>query len=178
MAFLSGAAIPLSVMPEGLQRVATLLPATYVVDLFRGAIQNRLDLSSAIAPAGVLIATGLIGFACNALPFRWESSARLDRRGLALVGAGLGAVYLAAFVLPLHRGLKQPMYRPASTLFVATAEPATLSVFTGATVWDGTGRILSPVASPCWATASYPLPPMTTRHHQSTQRWSIFPVST
>ena len=146
MAFLSGAAIPLSVMPEALQRVAALLPATYVVDLFRAAIQGRLDWSAAMLPAAILLATGVIAFSCNALLFRWESAARLDRRGLALVAGGLGAVYIAAFALtaPDTTDAASPQVPPPALPRQAGTAPATLTVFTGATVWDGTGRFLSP----------------------------------
>ncbi|MGB5560534.1 MAG: ABC transporter permease [Paracoccaceae bacterium] len=144
MAFLSGAAIPLSVMPEALQRIATLLPATYVVDLFRGAIQDRLDLWSAILPASILVATGLIAFACNTLLFRWESSAPLDRRGLGLVVVGLGVVYLAAFVLTAPKPAPIADVQVTPPPVAAADAPEALTIFIGATIWDGSGRILSP----------------------------------
>ncbi len=71
MMFLSGASIPLEVMPETIQRIADFLPLTYVVRLLRGlwfgdAWGEHL-LETAVL-AGVLLA-------CTALAarfFRWE----------------------------------------------------------------------------------------------------------
>jgi len=71
MMFLSGASIPLEIMPETIQRIADFLPLTYVVRLLRGLwfgdTWGEHLLETAVL-AGVLLA-------CTALAarfFRWE----------------------------------------------------------------------------------------------------------
>lgn len=71
MVFLSGASIPLEVMPETVQRLASFLPLTYVVKLLRGLwfgdAWGEYLLETAVL-AGVLVV-------CTALAarfFRWE----------------------------------------------------------------------------------------------------------
>ena len=94
MVFLSGAAMPLSLMPTWAQRVATLLPATYVVELLRFEILGLWPSVERLAvPAGILILTGVIAFAFNAWLFRWESGDPVNVRGLILALSALAIVY-------------------------------------------------------------------------------------
>jgi len=71
MMFLSGASIPLEVMPETVQRLANFLPLTYVVRLLRGLWFGDAwgeHLIETAVLAGVLLV-------CTALAarfFRWE----------------------------------------------------------------------------------------------------------
>lgn len=71
MLFLSGAAIPIEIMPESIQTVAGYLPLTYVVDILQGMwfgeplAEHLLEI---LILAGVLIA----GVVISALTFRWE----------------------------------------------------------------------------------------------------------
>jgi len=71
MTFLSGAAIPLEVLPETVQRVAQFLPLTYAVRLLRGLWLGRswsdYLLESAVL-SGVLAVSALLA----ARVFRWE----------------------------------------------------------------------------------------------------------
>ncbi len=72
MMFLSGASIPLEVMPETIQRIADFLPLTYVVRLLRGlwfgdAWGEHL-LETAVLAGVLLVCTALA-----ARFFRWES---------------------------------------------------------------------------------------------------------
>jgi imidazolonepropionase-like amidohydrolase/ABC-type multidrug transport system permease subunit len=97
MMFLSGAAMPLFLMPAWLQRVAALLPATYAVEVLQAAVVRGDVLEGLAVPAGILIVTGLLALAFDARLFRWESREPIDRRGLVLAVASLAAVYLAAF---------------------------------------------------------------------------------
>ncbi len=71
MMFLSGATIPLQVMPESVQRLAQWIPLTYVVELMQGLWFGDpwRDLGKPIA---VLIAVGLVSGAVAARTFRWE----------------------------------------------------------------------------------------------------------
>jgi ABC-2 type transport system permease protein len=71
MMFLSGATIPLEVMPEGIRRVADFLPLTYAVRLLRGLWFGE-DWSDHLSEVAVL---GVVLLVCTAIAarfFRWE----------------------------------------------------------------------------------------------------------
>lgn len=146
--FLSGAAMPLHLMPVWLQRVAIFLPATYVIELLRAAIIRGDTFKGLTTPAVVLICTGLVGFAFNSLLFRWESGQRVSRRGLALAIACLGLIYTAVYL----KGTELESARPPE-VGVASTSPPTVSpstapklaadeqiLLTGMTLLDGLGR--------------------------------------
>lgn len=69
MLFLSGAAMPRSIMPETVQRVAEFLPLTHVVilleDLWLSGVWNMTSLA-------VIVGLLLVGLAVSARTFRWE----------------------------------------------------------------------------------------------------------
>ncbi len=71
MIFLSGATIPLEVLPEGVRSVARFLPLTYVVNLLRGLwigeAWSQLWMEVFVL-AGLLVA----GVVISVLTFRWE----------------------------------------------------------------------------------------------------------
>jgi ABC-2 type transport system permease protein len=71
MLFLSGAAIPLEIMPDSIKKVANFLPLSYVVELLKGMWfgEHLADhLVSILILTGILIA----GIVISALTFRWE----------------------------------------------------------------------------------------------------------
>ena len=71
MLFLSGAGMPLEVMPESIQTISNFLPLTYVVRLLRGLWFGD-PWSSLLVETGVIIG---IAAACTAIAvrfFRWE----------------------------------------------------------------------------------------------------------
>jgi ABC-2 type transport system permease protein len=71
MLFLSGASIPLEVMPAGIQRFATFLPLTYVVRLLRGMWFGeawRAHLQETVVLGVVLVFCAAVA----ARVFRWE----------------------------------------------------------------------------------------------------------
>jgi ABC-2 type transport system permease protein len=71
MMFLSGAGMPLQLLPENLRRVSDFLPLTYVVRLMQGLWfgQAWSDLSR---PVLVLVAILIVGAIASAYFFRWE----------------------------------------------------------------------------------------------------------
>lgn len=71
MLFLSGAAIPIEIMPESIRTAASFLPLTYVVDLLQATWFGE-PLSGQIT--GILILSGILigGVIVSALTFRWE----------------------------------------------------------------------------------------------------------
>jgi len=71
MMFLSGASIPLEVMPEGVRRISDFLPLTHVVTLLRGLWFGEgwgEHLTEVIILGGILV----VGAGLAARFFRWE----------------------------------------------------------------------------------------------------------
>jgi imidazolonepropionase-like amidohydrolase/ABC-type polysaccharide/polyol phosphate export permease len=138
LTFLSGAAMPLYFMPAWIQRVAELLPSTYVVELLQGVILQDRTFRELGTAAGILAVTGILGFAFNAMLFRWESQQPINRRGLALAAASLLVVY----AVPFARNIKLESARAPETLGPSN-KGSTLSVgtriLTGMTILDGLG---------------------------------------
>ena len=71
MLFLSGAAIPLEIMPETIKKVANFLPLTYVVDILQGMWFGE-PISGYLTEVLVLTGTLITGVLISALTFRWE----------------------------------------------------------------------------------------------------------
>jgi ABC-2 type transport system permease protein len=104
MMFLSGAAIPLFLMPDWMHRAAKLVPTTYAVESMQGVLVRGVGLAD-IAPAlGVLLATSAVGIWLNAFLFRWESAEPVRWRRLLVALVALGVVYgvAYAFMPELH----------------------------------------------------------------------------
>ena len=102
--FLSGATIPFPLLPEWLQRVARLIPTTYLVEALQGVIIRGVNVFNLGAPVIMLLLTAVIGVSINGLLFRWESDEPVKGRRLLISMAVMGAVYgTAYFVAPtLH----------------------------------------------------------------------------
>lgn len=71
MMFLSGAGLPLQLLPEGLRRVSDFLPLTYVVRLLQGLWFGDA-WSKLWLPVLVLVGILLVGTIASARLFRWE----------------------------------------------------------------------------------------------------------
>lgn len=73
MNMLSGALVPLAVMPDAMETVSLFIPLTHVVRLLRGLWfgQGWGDL---LLEAGVLSGVLLLGVLVTALTFKWESA--------------------------------------------------------------------------------------------------------
>jgi ABC-2 type transport system permease protein len=77
--FLSGATIPVPVLPKAAQHVALFLPATYLVNGLQQAMVYSASLFSLGAQIGSLLAWGVLAFSIASLLFRWEPEAKLPR---------------------------------------------------------------------------------------------------
>jgi hypothetical protein len=76
---LSGATVPLSVLPVVVQRIGLFLPATYLVSgIQRSMIYNQGVLSLGVELAS-LSAWGALAFFISSVLFRWEPEAKLPR---------------------------------------------------------------------------------------------------
>jgi len=77
--FLSGATVPLTVLPKVVQRIGLFLPATYLVSgLQRGMVYGQGLLSLWVEIIS-LLAWGALAFVIASLLFRWEPEAKLPR---------------------------------------------------------------------------------------------------
>jgi ABC-2 type transport system permease protein len=89
--FLSGATVPLTVLPRIVQRVGLFLPATYLVSgLQRGMVSGQGVLSLGVEIVS-LAAWGALAFFISSLLFRWEPEAKLPRNA---------KLWAAATILP------------------------------------------------------------------------------
>jgi len=71
MLFLSGASIPLQIMPESIKKIADFLPLTYVVQLLQG-IWFGEPLGKHLHEILILIGLLVVCATVSALTFRWE----------------------------------------------------------------------------------------------------------
>ncbi len=99
MMFLSGAAVPFFVLPDFIQRIAKLLPATYLVEALQGVVVRGEGLLQLGGPIAVLLTTGVLGLAVNSLLFRWESTQPLKKSNLLIALGVLTAIYAVAFFI-------------------------------------------------------------------------------
>lgn len=137
LVFLSGAAMPLYLMPTWLKRIAGLMPSTYAVELLQAVVSRGEGLAEVTVPILVLVITGIIGFACNSMLFRWESSEPINRRGMVVTLGLLMAAYALAFLYgPTFQAAQPP--RPVDS----PNTPPTIQTLTGLTIFDGTGRTI------------------------------------
>ena len=77
--FLSGATVPIPVLPKAAQHVALFLPATYLVNALQQAMVHHASLLSLRANIGSLLAWAVLAFTISSLLFRWEPEAKLPR---------------------------------------------------------------------------------------------------
>lgn len=134
LSFLSGAAMPLYLMPAWLQRLAELLPSTYVVELLQMVILRGVAFTEIGTPVAILLLTGVVGFAFNAMLFRWESREPISRRGLALVAASLMVVYAVPFARNIELRSARPPAQATKDMLSADAR-----ILMGMTILDGLG---------------------------------------
>lgn len=71
MMFLSGAGMPIEILPESIRRISAFLPLTYVVNLLRGMWFGEA-WSEHLLDAGVLVAMVVVLGGLSARLFRWE----------------------------------------------------------------------------------------------------------
>jgi len=77
MLFLSGATIPLVVMPVWVQSVTQFLPATHLFTGMQSILLGHEDLSRNVTPLLALLTTALVATFIGAKLFRWEKEEKL-----------------------------------------------------------------------------------------------------
>lgn len=134
--FLSGAAMPFFMLPDGVKRFARFLPTTYLVDTYSSVIVRGESLVSLAGSLGVLLGLGVVGIVLTSMLFRWEGTDPIPRRSLAMIAA--------AFAVTLGvSALAAPAFRmgdvPGTRRVEAGAAAGQVLVLQGATVLDGLG---------------------------------------
>lgn len=94
MVFLSGAGLPLQILPGWLQAMSKLLPTTYLVEALTGVMGRGESIFQQWIPIAVLLVSGCVSFGLNSFLFRWESTQPLGVRRVALAIGGLAALYM------------------------------------------------------------------------------------
>jgi hypothetical protein len=89
MLLLSGATIPLTIMPAWLQTVAQFLPSNYLNLGMQGILLRRESLAQNWQAVAALLATALICFFVSLKLFRWEKEDRLKTSAKLWVVAAL-----------------------------------------------------------------------------------------
>ncbi len=77
--FLSGATVPLAVMPKVVQRIGLFLPSTYLVSGLQRAMMYGKGIFSLGVEMVSLAAWAALAFVISSLLFRWEPEAKLPR---------------------------------------------------------------------------------------------------
>ena len=77
--FLSGATVPLAVMPQWIQRVALFIPATYLATGLEAATTDIMTWRD-MERTHFALAVGFVAFQVSKQLFRWEREAEAPRR--------------------------------------------------------------------------------------------------
>lgn len=77
--FLSGATVPLAIMPRAVQRIGLFLPSTYLVNGLQRALIHGKGVFSLGVEMFSLLAWGALAFTIASLLFRWEPEAKMPR---------------------------------------------------------------------------------------------------
>jgi ABC-2 type transport system permease protein len=75
--FLSGITIPLPALPHWIQKVATFLPATYLVTMFQAVMAQSEPVSAHFPELVTLVVSGFAGLFIAWKLFRWEKEERI-----------------------------------------------------------------------------------------------------
>jgi ABC-2 type transport system permease protein len=78
--FLSGATIPLTILPNSIRRISYFLPATYLVSGLQQSMVDRVGFRGLGLDLASMIGCTVIAFLVSAQLFRWEPEAKAPRR--------------------------------------------------------------------------------------------------
>src|SRR5260370_22054977 len=89
MLFLSGATIPIELLPGWVQSISQCLPSTYLMTGMQGILGRKETILENWPSALALIATVLLGTLIGVKLFRWEKGEKISGRGKLSLLAGL-----------------------------------------------------------------------------------------
>ena len=134
--FLSGSSFPFAMLPEGVKRFARVLPTTYLNEVYTGVIVRGESLWSLAGSLAVLLAFGAVGMVLTSMLFRWEGTAPIPRRSLAMIAIAFSLTLgVSALAAPAFRMADMPGVRRVE----AGDAQGRVLVLRGPTVLDGLG---------------------------------------
>ncbi len=134
--FLSGSVFPLAMMPDGIKRVARVLPTTYLVDAYTSVIVRGDGIEQIAGTLAALVTIGVLGMVLTSMLFRWEGTDPIPRRALVTIAVSFAAVLGGtALAAPAFRITDMPGVRK---ILPGSAKGVT-RILNGATVLDGLG---------------------------------------
>lgn len=104
--FLSGATLPLPMLPVWLQRFALFLPATYLVTGFERVMVGRVGVSQIGPEIIALSVSAAMAFFLSQQLFRWEPEAKVGPRAKALATATIVPFLLLGLWETAHGSLR------------------------------------------------------------------------
>jgi ABC-2 type transporter len=118
--FLSGATLPLPMLPVWLQHFALFLPATYLVTGLERVMVGRVGVTHVGAEIVALIVSAAMAFFLSQQLFRWEPEAKVGPRAKALAVATIVPFLLLGLWETAHGNLRSD----ARTDFLTIERPA------------------------------------------------------
>lgn len=137
MLFLSGATIPISVMPNWVQVIAQFIPATYLMNGMQSILGHNETLLQNASAAGALILTALLGTFLGVKLFRWEKEEKI--RGSAKVW--LVAIFAPFFLLGAYQAHSKESIVKARLLNRDLLRSRTLLI-RNARIFTGDGQVI------------------------------------
>ena len=104
--FLSGATLPLPMLPIWLQRFALFLPATYLVTGLERVMVGRVGVTQIGAEIVALAVSAAMAFFLSQQLFRWEPEAKVGPRAKALAAATIVPFLLLGLWETAHGNLR------------------------------------------------------------------------
>ncbi len=137
MLMLSGATIPLNILPDWLQSVAQFLPSTHLYMGMQNILVRGQSLTQNWVPLGALIATTLIALLLSVKLFRWEKDDKL-KPSAKLWLLGVLAPFVALGVWQAHSkdNLKE------AQILARQMRRSQTWLIKDARIFTGTGRVI------------------------------------
>ena len=104
--FLSGATLPLPMLPIWIQRFALFLPATYLVTGLERVMVARVGVTQIVPEIIALSVSAALAFFLSQQLFRWEPEAKVGSRAKALAVATIVPFLLLGLWETAHGGLR------------------------------------------------------------------------
>jgi ABC-type multidrug transport system permease subunit len=104
--FLSGATLPLPMLPVWIQRFALFLPATYLVTGLERVMVARVGVTQIVPEIIALSVSAALAFFLSQQLFRWEPEAKVGPRAKVLAAATIVPFLLLGLWETAHGGLR------------------------------------------------------------------------
>jgi len=137
MMFLSGATIPIAVLPPWAQTVAGFLPAFYLVNGIQGILQREESLAANLVPLAALLVTLVVSTFVAKQLFRWEKEQPIKPAAKAWVAA----VMVPFVVLGLQEVRTKSQRTRTQGLYRDAMRQSTFLI-RGAGIFIGDGRVI------------------------------------